>query len=54
MLLSLGREEAFLALQNEIAEVICEFCNQHYRFDRIDLELLFAGGGSAPVSNTPQ
>lgn len=54
MLLSLGREEAFAALQNEIAEVICEFCNQHYRFDRIDLELLFAGGGSAPVSNTPQ
>lgn len=54
MLLSLGRDEAFSALQEELAEVICEFCNQHYRFDRIDLEQLFAGGGSEPVTLTPQ
>ncbi len=54
MLLSLGRDEAFSALQEQLAEVICEFCNQHYRFDRIDLEQLFAGGGSEPVTLTPQ
>jgi molecular chaperone Hsp33 len=54
MLLSLGREEAFAALQGDVAEVICEFCNQHYHFDRIDMEQLFAGGGSEPASGTPQ
>jgi molecular chaperone Hsp33 len=54
MLLSLGREEAFLALQDEMAEVICEFCNEHYRFDRVDLEQLFAGGGSSPGPRTAQ
>jgi molecular chaperone Hsp33 len=54
MLLSLGRDEAFAALQDDVAEVICEFCNQHYHFDRIDLEQLFAGGGSAPGSATAQ
>jgi molecular chaperone Hsp33 len=54
MLLSLGREEAFAALQDDVAEVICEFCNQHYHFDRVDLEQLFAGGGSTPGSATAQ
>lgn len=54
VLLRLGREEAFAALQEELAEVICEFCNQRYTFDRVDLEQLFAGGGSAPGSRTTQ
>lgn len=54
MLISLGREEAFAALQGERAEVICEFCNEHYHFDRVDLEQLFAGGGSQPTSLRPQ
>ena len=47
MLLSLGREEAFDSLQDGRVEVICEFCGQHYHFDPVDLEQLFAGGGSA-------
>lgn len=46
MLLSLGREEAFDSLQDGRVEVICEFCGQHYHFDPVDLEQLFAGGGS--------
>jgi molecular chaperone Hsp33 len=46
MLLSLGREEAFDSLQDGRVEVICEFCGQHYHFDPLDLEQLFAGGGS--------
>lgn len=46
MLLSLGRDEAFEALQDDRVEVICEFCGQHYHFDPVDLEQLFAGGGS--------
>ena len=54
VLLRLGRDEAFAALQGERAEVICEFCNQRYHFDRVDLEQLFAGGGSAQGPRTPQ
>jgi molecular chaperone Hsp33 len=53
MLLSLGREEAFAALRDDVAEVICEFCNQHYHFDRVDMEQLFAGGGSESGPTTP-
>lgn len=54
MLLGIGREEAFAALRDGVAEVICEFCNEHYYFDAIDMEQLFAGGGSGPVTSTPQ
>lgn len=54
MLLSLGREEAFAALQGDVAEVVCEFCNQHYHFDRVDMEQLFAGGGSSEAGRTAQ
>jgi len=54
MLLGLGREEAFAAIQGERAEIICEFCNQRYLFDRVDMEQLFAGGGSDPATTTPQ
>ena len=49
MLVSLGREEALAALTDSgSADIACEFCGQHYLFDRIDIEQLFAGGGSAP------
>jgi molecular chaperone Hsp33 len=54
MLLGLGHDEAQAALQHDVAEIICEFCNQHYHFDRVDLEQLFAGGGSTTPSSTPQ
>jgi molecular chaperone Hsp33 len=54
MLVSLGREEAFSAQQSGVVEVTCEFCNQQYRFDAVDLEQLFAGAISAPGSSTPQ
>ncbi len=54
MLINLGREEAFAAIQGEQAEVICEFCNQRYLFDRVDMEQLFAGGGAEPGPATPQ
>lgn len=54
MLLGLGHEEAQAALQDDVAEIICEFCNAHYRFDRVDVEQLFAGGGSAAPSQTAQ
>ncbi|WP_395794455.1 Hsp33 family molecular chaperone HslO [Aquimonas sp.] len=55
MLLSLGRREAFEALQDDgRVEVICEFCGQHYHFDTLDLEQLFAGGGSEPAPGTLQ
>jgi molecular chaperone Hsp33 len=54
MLLGLGRDEAFAAIQGEQAEIICEFCNQRYLFDRVDMQQLFAGGGSEPASSTAQ
>jgi molecular chaperone Hsp33 len=50
MLISLGRQEAFDSLQDGRVEVICEFCGQHYHFDPVDLEQLFAGGGSGEAA----
>ncbi len=43
MLRTIGREECFsvLAEQGQVA-VTCEFCNEHYAFDGIDLEQVFA------------
>ncbi len=43
MLRTLGREEVFTVLseQGQVA-VTCEFCNEPYRFDGIDLEQAFA------------
>ena len=43
MLRGFGREEAFavLAEQGQV-RVTCEFCNEHYGFDGIDLEQVFA------------
>jgi molecular chaperone Hsp33 len=48
VLLALGRDEAYAALDSGegAAWITCEFCNEHYAFDQVDLEQLFAGGGS--------
>ena len=44
MLHALGREEAFAALdQAGFVTVDCEFCNERYRFDAVDLEQLLQG-----------
>jgi len=56
MLRSLGRtevEEALDARDGEI-EVICEFCAQHYHFDRVDAEHLLNEGSVAVASDTTQ
>lgn len=53
MLHSLGREEAEAAIREDgMAEVVCEFCNTHYRFDRVDLEQVFRGGHDVPAPQT--
>lgn len=54
MLLALGHDEAVAAIDPELdaVGVQCEFCGQRYRFDAVDLELLFAGGGSATAAPT--
>jgi molecular chaperone Hsp33 len=55
MLRTLGREEAFsvLAEQGQVA-VTCEFCNEHYRFDGIDLEQVFASDTLNAAPQRPQ
>ncbi len=41
----LGAEEVQLVLaEKESVQVDCEFCRQHYEFDAVDVEALFAGG----------
>ncbi len=53
VLLQLGREEALLAATSQadgVAEIACEMCAEPYRFDRVDLEQLFAGGGIETVA----
>lgn len=56
MLRSLGREEveAALAARDGEIEVICEFCAQHYHFDRIDAEHLLSESAAPGNSQTPQ
>jgi molecular chaperone Hsp33 len=52
MLLQLGSEEAAAAAasqSDQVAEIACEMCGRRYRFDVLDLQQLFAGGGSAPA-----
>ncbi len=43
MLVTLGKDEVLDVLnkEGEVA-VTCEFCNQHYRFDGVDVEQVFA------------
>ena len=51
VLQSLGRAEAEAAVREDgFVEVTCEFCNTRYRFDRVDIEQLFASGFEAPAS----
>ena len=55
MLQSIGRAEAEAAVRDDgYAEITCEFCNTRYRFDRVDLVQLFAGGFDAPAPRTAQ
>jgi molecular chaperone Hsp33 len=55
MVRSLGEEEATSALDDEGAlSITCEFCNQSYRLDRIDVAQLFATQTGAPAPSTPQ
>jgi len=55
MLQSLGRDEAEAAVREDgCIEVTCEFCNTRYRFDRVDIEQLFARGFEAPASPRAQ
>jgi len=53
MLVSLGKAEIddMIAEQEEVS-ITCEFCNQHYAFDKVDLELLFIPDESLPLSTT--
>ena len=53
MLQSLGRDEAFAAAEETgLAEITCEFCNRQYRFDAVDLGVLFAAQ-PVPDATTP-
>lgn len=49
-LLALGRAEieSLLAERGSV-EVDCEFCNQHYHYDRAAVQRLLAGMGSGPL-----
>jgi molecular chaperone Hsp33 len=56
MLRSLGRDEveAALTARGDEIEVICEFCAQHYHFDRIDAELLLSSSVEPAAPDTTQ
>jgi molecular chaperone Hsp33 len=52
-IIGIGKEEALKILEDrDNIEVTCEFCNQHYEFDRVDVERLFKAGGLRSDSNT--
>lgn len=52
VLVALGYDEVHETLQEQGAiSVDCEFCNQHYEFDSVDVEALFAAA-TAPVVPT--
>lgn len=46
MLASLGEEEALAALADGQADIRCEFCGQHYRFDEGQIRALLAVAAS--------
>ncbi len=51
MLKMLGQDEIHSILnERDDIEVFCEFCNQRYEFDRIDVELLFVEAAVLPAS----
>lgn len=55
MLRALGRSEADASINEEgVIEVTCEFCNTHYRFDRVDVEQAMRDEPGAPSSATMQ
>lgn len=53
MLRMLGKEEikSIIEERGEL-EVHCDFCNQHYRFDKVDSEQLFVAEISAPSTKS--
>lgn len=53
MLVSLGKAEIddMIKSQQEVS-ITCEFCNQQYCFDNVDLDLLFQDNGSILTSST--
>lgn len=55
MLRNIGHDEAMAAADHGdgTAEITCEFCGQRYRFDRVEIEALFAGP-AAPGSTSVQ
>jgi len=53
MLRLLGYDEVqSILVERGAIDVDCEFCNQHYTFDKVDAEQLFAAGSDIPVSLT--
>ncbi len=43
MLKMMGRDEVHSLLEEQgVVEVVCEFCNQKYQFDKVDAEQVFA------------
>lgn len=53
MLRMLGYDEVHTALKQEgTLSINCEFCNQKYEFDRVDVEELFASSQQFKLSNT--
>lgn len=55
VLLSLGRERlADCTEEDGTVSVNCEFCNEGYRFDRVELERIFRGDMTPPHPRTRQ
>jgi len=55
MLRALGHEEAMASIQADgRIEVICEFCNTRYYFDRVEVEQIFRAPPPVDVPATPQ
>lgn len=53
MLRMLGRDEIDSVIEEQgTVEVLCDFCNQHYAFDKVDIEQVFAHELTAPGSQT--
>jgi molecular chaperone Hsp33 len=55
MLVSIGQTEAMAATVEGggFASIQCEFCNQEYRFDRVDIAKLFHDAGPVADSSKP-
>ncbi len=53
MLISLGKAEIdnMIASRDEVS-ITCEFCNQQYQFDKVDLVLLFQGNETVLSNST--